>query len=120
MWVVLAIVVVGAGLYFVATTLFGPGEPLQPAGEPMASPLPQDRELTAADLHAAVFPVAVRGYRMSDVDAMLERLAAQLEQQEQALRELGAPDRRPPDSDAEPSPRPEGYAPTEPGRPADW
>ena len=77
--VVLGIVAVAVGLFFVATTIFGPGEPPQPAGEALASPLPDDRDIRADDLRAATFPVTVRGYRMADVDALLDRLARQLE-----------------------------------------
>lgn len=78
LWTVLGIVAVAAALYFVATVIFGPGEPPQPAGEELASPLPTERDLTAEDLRAAVLPVSVRGYRMSDVDALIERMAQQL------------------------------------------
>lgn len=77
-WVVLGIAVVAVALYFAATLLFGPGEPPQSAGEDLASPLPEDRDLTAYDLRAAVLPVTARGYRMSDVDALIERMAQQL------------------------------------------
>lgn len=79
LWTVLSIAVVAVALYFVATLIFGPGEPPQPAGEDLASPLPTDRDLTADDLRAAILPVAVRGYRMSDVDALIERMAQQLD-----------------------------------------
>ncbi len=41
--------------------------------------LPTDRPLEADDLRAVAFPLAVRGYRMSDVDALLARLATELE-----------------------------------------
>ncbi len=40
--------------------------------------------LTAADLHAVRFPLVFRGYRPDDVDALLDRLAAQLPEGEQA------------------------------------
>lgn len=77
--VVLGIVAVATGLYFAATLIFGPGEPPAPAGEPLATPLPADRAVTAQDLRASTFPVTARGYRMSDVDALIERLAQQLD-----------------------------------------
>jgi DivIVA domain-containing protein len=41
--------------------------------------VPQDGPLSGADLRRVRFPLAVRGYRMSDVDALLDRLATQLE-----------------------------------------
>lgn len=80
LWVVLGIAVVATALYFAATLLFGPGEPPPPAAVEPPVPLPADRALTADDLRAAELPVGARGYRMSDVDALLERLAQQLEE----------------------------------------
>jgi DivIVA domain-containing protein len=38
-----------------------------------------DGPLTSADLRAVRFTTAVRGYRASEVDALLARLAAQLD-----------------------------------------
>ncbi|WP_194291383.1 DivIVA domain-containing protein [Cumulibacter manganitolerans] len=95
--VVLGIVAVAVALYFAATLIFGPGEPPQPAGEPLASPLPAGRDLRAEDLRAATFPVTVRGYRMADVDALLERLAAQLAARDDAVaQDDAAADEEPP------------------------
>ncbi|MCY7400554.1 MAG: DivIVA domain-containing protein [Nocardioides sp.] len=41
--------------------------------------LPTDGPLSAEDLRTVRFPLAVRGYRMSDVDALLSRLATERE-----------------------------------------
>lgn len=41
--------------------------------------LPEGRPLVADDLRRVRFGLVVRGYRMSEVDALLDRLAAQLE-----------------------------------------
>jgi DivIVA domain-containing protein len=41
--------------------------------------LPADRPVTGADLRALRFNTAVRGYRASEVDALIDRLAAQLD-----------------------------------------
>jgi DivIVA domain-containing protein len=43
---------------------------------------PTDGPLTARDLRAVRFSTAVRGYRMSEVDALLDRLAAELDPRE--------------------------------------
>jgi DivIVA domain-containing protein len=51
--------------------------------------VPDDRPLTADDLRDLRFTTAVRGYRMSEVDALLDRLAEELE-------------RRPPDLETRP------------------
>jgi DivIVA domain-containing protein len=42
--------------------------------------LPADRPLRADDLRATRFTMTVRGYRMSEVDALLARLAAELDE----------------------------------------
>jgi DivIVA domain-containing protein len=41
--------------------------------------LPTDRPIGAQDLRTVRFPLALRGYRMSEVDALLARLATELE-----------------------------------------
>jgi DivIVA domain-containing protein len=43
------------------------------------SRVPADRPLTAYDLRRVRFTTALRGYRMSEVDALLDRLAAEME-----------------------------------------
>jgi DivIVA domain-containing protein len=40
--------------------------------------VPADRPLTAEDLRGIRFSTALRGYRMSEVDALLDRLAAEM------------------------------------------
>jgi DivIVA domain-containing protein len=42
--------------------------------------VPADGPLTATDLRRVRFSTALRGYRMSEVDALLDRLAAEIEQ----------------------------------------
>ena len=42
--------------------------------------VPADRPITGDDLRRVRFSLAFRGYRMSEVDALLERLAAEREQ----------------------------------------
>jgi DivIVA domain-containing protein len=41
--------------------------------------VPADRPLRGADLRTVRFSTAVRGYRMAEVDALLERLAEERE-----------------------------------------
>ena len=43
------------------------------------SRVPADRPLTAPDLRRVRFGTVLRGYRMSEVDALLDRLAAEME-----------------------------------------
>jgi DivIVA domain-containing protein len=51
--------------------------------------LPADRPVSAEDLRGLRFNTAVRGYRASEVDALIDRLAAQLDGE--------VPERRPRD-----------------------
>lgn len=48
-------------------------------------------ELRSADIRGSRFAVTVRGYRMSDVDALLERLADQLEERERGVSPQAGP-----------------------------
>ena len=45
--------------------------------------------LRGDDLRRVRFPLAVRGYRMAEVDALLDRLATQLEETERGPRDTG-------------------------------
>jgi DivIVA domain-containing protein len=78
MWVFAIMIVLAMGA--VAMLAAGRGEPMAPAYDdrPDAT-VPRDRPLAAADLSRVRFSLAVRGYRMSEVDALLERLAAEME-----------------------------------------
>ena len=42
--------------------------------------LPADRPLRAEDLRSTRFTMALRGYRMAEVDALLARLAAEMDE----------------------------------------
>lgn len=50
--------------------------------------LPADRALVRADIDAVRLPVAVRGYRMIDVDEVLERLGAELAERDARIADL--------------------------------
>lgn len=76
MWMVAVLVVlVLGGVAAVAAGRAGTWE--EPERDRVATTLPEGR-LTTADLRRVRFPLAVRGYRMRDVDALLDRLADQL------------------------------------------
>jgi DivIVA domain-containing protein len=78
MWLFAIVVVVVLG--GVAVVAAGRGEPMAPAYDDRPDALvPADRSLTAADLRKVRFSVALRGYRMSEVDALIARLAAELD-----------------------------------------
>jgi DivIVA domain-containing protein len=50
--------------------------------------LPEDRTLRADDVVAARFSLALRGYRMSEVDATLDRLAAEIAERDNRIEQL--------------------------------
>jgi hypothetical protein len=50
--------------------------------------LPLDREVGADDLNRMRLPVAVRGYRMVDADAVFDRLGAEIERRDQEIAQL--------------------------------
>jgi DivIVA domain-containing protein len=76
---VLVVGVVAAVVYFATALLAGRGEELEPM-PPGATPtrLPA-RDLTAADVRGLRFQQSFRGYRMSEVDWALDRLAAEVD-----------------------------------------
>lgn len=73
------VVVVAAAFFGLAAVVFGRGEELAPLA-PEATPtrLPS-RDIEGHDLRELKFPQAVRGYRMAEVDWVLERLADELD-----------------------------------------
>jgi DivIVA domain-containing protein len=78
MWFFAVLIVLAIG--GVAVVASGQGAPLAPAYDDRPDAVvPADRPLTGADLKAIRFSTAVRGYRASEVDALLERLATQID-----------------------------------------
>jgi DivIVA domain-containing protein len=89
MWVFAVLVVLAMGA--IAMLAAGRGQPMAPAYDDRPdSRVPADRPLTGRDLRAVRFPLALRGYRMAEVDALLERLASELD--ERALDAHGVED----------------------------
>ncbi|WP_329614045.1 DivIVA domain-containing protein [Streptomyces brevispora] len=58
------------------------------APEQLTDPLPATRPVGRADVEALRLPVAVRGYRMADVDEALGRLGAELAERDARIAEL--------------------------------
>lgn len=75
----LAVLAVAAVFFMVASAVFGRGEELAPV-PPGATPtwLPES-DLDSADVRAVRFQQVVRGYKMAEVDWVLERLAGELD-----------------------------------------
>ena len=74
---VLIVLVLGG----VAVVAAGRGSSMGPAYDDRADvSLPGDRPVTAEDLRALRFNTTLRGYRASEVDALIDRLAEQLDE----------------------------------------
>ncbi|KOG79072.1 MULTISPECIES: cell division protein DivIVA [Streptomyces] len=58
------------------------------APDRLYDPLPADRPASRADVEALRLPVCVRGYRMNDVDDVLDRLGAELAERDARIAEL--------------------------------
>ena len=88
---VLGVILVAVLLFLGASLLMGRGE-TQPPAELERSPveLPDDRPVTGDDLRALRIPVAVRGYRMTEVDWLLDQFADALDERDAELASLRA------------------------------
>ena len=88
---VVGVLVVGALLFLGASSLLGRAETREPA-EPDRSPvaLPGDRAVTADDVRALRLSVVVRGYRMAEVDWLIDQFALILEERDTEIGTLRA------------------------------
>lgn len=62
----------------------------EPTRDVFRQDLPLDRELTGDDLQRLRFGVVLRGYAMSQVDDVLDRLSGELAQRDARIAELEA------------------------------
>jgi DivIVA domain-containing protein len=83
--------VIGLVVFGIAVVVFGRGEQLAPL-PPRISPteLP-DEDITAQDVERVRFTMALRGYRMSDVDWAMRRLGAEIDRLREELDRAGGP-----------------------------
>ncbi len=83
---VVGVLVVGAVLFLGAALLLGRGE-TQPPAEWDRSPveLPSGQPVAGDDVRALRMTVTVRGYRMTEVDWLLEQLARTLDERDAEL-----------------------------------
>lgn len=86
--VVALAVVVGAVTLAVVGGGEGDGPLPEAAPERLRDALPADRPVARADVDSLRFPLAVRGYRMEDVDDALGRLAAELSERDARIADL--------------------------------
>lgn len=88
---VVGVLVVGTVLFLLSALLLGRGESQQPA-DPGQSPveLPADRPVLGDDVRGLQLSVAARGYRMTEVDWLLDQLAVVLDERDAELAALRA------------------------------
>ena len=88
---VVGVLVVGGLLFLGASALLGRGE-TQPPADLDRSPveLPEGRPVTSDDVRALRISVAFRGYRMSEVDWLLEQFALALDERDAEIADLRA------------------------------
>ena len=109
---ILALLVVGGLLFALASFAFGRGEemaPVLPGGTPVE--LPDDRLARGDDVRAVRLSVALRGYRMDEVDWLLDRLAEQVDSRDREIARLRSV------LHVEPLPAPDGPLPAPAGQP---
>ena len=89
--VVVGVLVVSGLLFLGSSVLLGRGE-TQPPAELDRSPveLPEDRPVDADDIRALRISVAFRGYRMSEVDWLLDQFAQTLDERDARITALRA------------------------------
>lgn len=97
---VVGVLVVGGLIFLAGALLLGRGE-TQPPADLDRSPveLPDDRPVTADDVRALRMSVVFRGYRMTEVDWLLEQLAQTIEERDEQIAALRA---RRDDADTDP------------------
>jgi DivIVA domain-containing protein len=75
----LVLVLVAAVLFVIASALFGRGEPLPPLPRATTATMLPASGVTGADVDAVKFTQALRGYKTSEVDWVLDRLSSEIE-----------------------------------------
>lgn len=83
---VIVVGLVGTALFLLASVVFGRSEDLPPLAEHTTATVLPVADITAADVEALRFQQVIRGYKTSEVDWALERLAAEIESLREQLR----------------------------------
>ncbi len=88
-WLILVVIVLVVGA--AALVALGGGGSLPDAERDRLMPhLPDDRALNRNDVDELRFPMALRGYRMDEVDDVLDRVGAELSHRDLRIAELEA------------------------------
>lgn len=85
---VVVVVVVGAVLFFVASAVFGRGETLAPLSPGTTMTVLPATDVTGTDIRDLRFQQSARGYKMSEVDWALDRLAREVDELRGRLAEI--------------------------------
>ncbi|MBC3842661.1 DivIVA domain-containing protein [Streptacidiphilus sp. 4-A2] len=86
-WIILVVIVLVVGAAALVA-LGGGGSLPEVERDRLAAELPQERRLNKVDIDELRFPMALRGYRMDEVDDVLDRLAAELAHRDERIAEL--------------------------------
>lgn len=90
-WWVVWLIVVTVLLIGVVLMALGRGDNLAEQDlDDVVVDLPEDRPVVASDVEVVRLPLALRGYQMTAVDNLLDRLAAELALRDSTIRELQA------------------------------
>jgi DivIVA domain-containing protein len=114
-WFIAAVAVVALGVAAVVAAGGGGSMADDPVRDTYAMTLPEER-LDGATVRGLRFGVALRGYAMDQVDAVLDRVAVELETRDARIVELEAQLAETGPASVEPSPAP---APAAAGEPAE-
>lgn len=88
-WLILVVIVLVVGA--AALVALGGGGALPDVEhDRLAADLPLERQLDRADVDGLRFPMALRGYRMDEVDDVLDRLGVELSHRDLRIAELEA------------------------------
>jgi DivIVA domain-containing protein len=83
----IALIAVGA-LFGLAVVLLPPGEQIAPPAPDVKPWAIADHSLTSQDVVDVRLPVALRGYRFAETDALLDRLTEEIRMRDEELAEL--------------------------------
>jgi hypothetical protein len=83
----IALIAIGA-LYGLAVVLLPPGEQIAPPAPDVKPWAIADHSLSSQDVVAVRLPVALRGYRFAETDALLDRLTEEIRMRDEEIAEL--------------------------------
>ncbi len=89
-WFIAVVVVAALGVAAIVAAGGLGSMPAEPTRDVFRQDLPTDRDLTAEDLRRLRFGVAVRGYAMSQVDDVLDRLSGEVAERDRRIADLEA------------------------------